>query len=99
MVPLTRDFATSDNKELNMAEKVKINFGQEIVDATPVDINQANEYFNQYFIEDGTVLKMKLVATKVFRIDDRYDQDGNPIYFVQSTNVLSVNSPSNLKKK
>ncbi len=82
-----------------MAEKVKINFGQEIVDATPVDINQANEYFNQYFIEDGTVLKMKLVATKVFRIDDRYDQDGNPIYFVQSTNVLSVNSPSNLKKK
>ncbi|MFH0940551.1 MAG: hypothetical protein V1840_01700 [Candidatus Omnitrophota bacterium] len=82
-----------------MAEKVKINFGQEIVDATPVDINQANEYFNQYFIEDGTVLKMKLVATKVFRIDDRYDQDGNPIYFVQSTNVLSVNSPSNLKKR
>lgn len=82
-----------------MAEKVKINFGQEIVDATPVDINQANEYFNQYFIEDGTVLKMKLVATKVFRIDDRYDQEGNPIYFVQSTNVLSVNSPSNLKKK
>ena len=82
-----------------MAEKIKINFGQEIVDATPLDINQANEYFNQYFIEDGTVLKMKLVATKVFRIDDRYDQDGNPIYFVQSTNVLSVNSPSNLKKK
>ena len=82
-----------------MAEKVKINFGQEIVDATPVDINQANEYFNQYFIEDGTVLKMKLVATKVFRIDDRYDQDGNPIYFVQSTNVLSVNSPSNMKKR
>ncbi len=82
-----------------MAEKVKINFGQEIVDATPVDINQANEYFNQYFIEDGTVLKMKLVATKVFRIDDRYDQEGNPIYFVQSTNVLSVNSPSHLKKK
>lgn len=81
-----------------MAEKVKINFGQEIVDATPLDINQANEYFNQYFVEDGTVLKMKLVATKVFRIDDRYDQDGNPIYFVQSTNVLSVNSPSNLKK-
>ncbi|OIO36430.1 MAG: hypothetical protein AUJ74_02345 [Candidatus Omnitrophica bacterium CG1_02_44_16] len=82
-----------------MADKVKINFGQEIVDATPVDINQANEYFNQYFIEDGTVLKMKLVATKVFRIDDRYDQEGSPIYFVQSTNVLSVNSPSNLKKK
>jgi hypothetical protein len=42
---------------------------------------------------------MKLVATKVFRIDDRYDQEGNPVYFVQSTNVLSVDSPQGLKKK
>ena len=82
-----------------MAEKVKINFGSEIVEAMPVDVNQANEYFNQYFLEDGTILKMKVVATKIFRIDDRFDQEGNPIYFVQSTNVLSVNSPSGLKKK
>lgn len=82
-----------------MAEKIKINFGSEMVDATPVDINQASEYFNQYFLEDGTVLKMKLVATKIFRIDGRHDQEGNPIYFVQSTNVLSVDSPAHLKKK
>jgi len=82
-----------------MSEKIKLNFGSEMVDATPVEINQANEYFNQYFLDDGTILKMKLVATKVFRIDDRYDQEGNPVYFVQSTNVLSVNSPQELKKK
>ena len=82
-----------------MAEKVKINFGPEIVLATPVAINQANEYFNQYFLEDGTLLKMKLVATKAFRIDDRFDQDGNPVYFVQSTNVLSIDSPSHLQRK
>lgn len=82
-----------------MAEKVKINFGSEVVEATPVNVNQANEYFNQYFLEDATVLRMKLVATKIFRIDDRYDQEGNPLYFVQSTNVLSVDSPEHLKKK
>jgi hypothetical protein len=82
-----------------MAEKVKLNFGSEVVEATPININQANEYFNQYFLEDGTLLKMKLVATKIFRLDDRYDQEGNPVYFVQSTNVLSVDSPSSLKKK
>lgn len=81
-----------------MAEKIKINFGSEIVEATPVDINQASEYFNQYILDDGTSLKLKLVATKVFRVDGRYDAEGNPIYFVQSTNVLSVNSPGPLKK-
>ena len=81
-----------------MAEKIKLNFGSETVDASPVDVNQSNEYFNQYFLEDGSVLKMKLVATKVFRLDDRFDAEGNPVYFVQSTNVLSVDAPSNLKK-
>ena len=82
-----------------MSDKIKINLGTEMVDATPVEINQAQEHFNQYLLEDGTALKMKLVATKAFRIDDRYDQEGNPVYFVQSTNVLSVNSPTGLKKK
>lgn len=82
-----------------MAEKIKINFGSELVEAEPVSINQSNEYFNQYLLEDGTLLKMKLVATKVFRIEGRFDQEGNPLYFVQSTNVLSVDSPPQLKKK
>lgn len=82
-----------------MAEKIKINLGPEVVEATPVEVNQASEYFNQYFLEDGTVLKMKLVATKVFRVEDRFDQEGNPVYFVQSTNVISADCPSGLKKK
>ncbi len=82
-----------------MPEKIRINLGNEIVDATPVPVNQANEYFNQYFLEDGTMLRMKLVATKVFRVEDRFDGEGNPVYFVQSTNVLSIDAPTHLKKK
>jgi hypothetical protein len=82
-----------------MADKIKINLGSEIVEATPVPVNQASEYFNQYLLEDGTVLRMKLVATKIFRVDDRFDAEGNPVYFVQSTNVLSADAPGNLKKK
>jgi hypothetical protein len=81
-----------------MSDKIKINFGNEIVDASPVGINQASEYFNQYFLDDGTVLRMKLVATKVFRVEGRYDQEGNPVYFIQSTNVLSADAPASLKR-
>jgi hypothetical protein len=82
-----------------MQDKIKINVGNEVVEATPVNVNQASEYFNQYFLEDGTILRMKLVATKIFRVDDRFDAEGNPVYFVQSTNVLSIDAPSHLKKK
>ena len=81
-----------------MSDKIKISFGNEIVEATPVVINQSSEHFNQYILDDGTVLRMKLVATKAFRLDDRYDQDGNPVYFVQSTNVLSADAPTHLKR-
>ena len=81
-----------------MSDKIKVNFGNEIVDASPVPINQSSEYFNQYFLDDGTVLRMKLVATRVLRLDDRYDNDGSPVYFVQSTNVLSVDAPGHLKR-
>ncbi|MDO8662693.1 MAG: hypothetical protein Q7K98_05690 [Candidatus Omnitrophota bacterium] len=82
-----------------MSNKVKINFGGEEMEATPVDINQTNEYWNQYLLDDGTVVKIKLVATKVLRVDSKYDNEGNPLYVIQSTNITAVNSPDNLKRK
>jgi hypothetical protein len=82
-----------------MANKVKINFGGEEVEALPVDVNQSNEHWNQYMLDDGTVIKMKLVATKVMRVDGKYDNEGNPLYVIQSTNITSVSAPDNLKKK
>ena len=86
-------------EETVMANKVKINFGGEEVEAVPMDINQTNEYWNQYLLDDGTVVKIKLVATKVLRVDNKYDNEGNPLYVIQSTNITSVNAPDNLKKK
>jgi len=82
-----------------MINKIKINFGGEEVEALPMEINQTNEYWNQYLLDDGTVIKMKLVATKVLRVDNKYDLEGNPLYIIQSTNITSVNAPDSLKKK
>lgn len=82
-----------------MVNKIKINFGGEEVEAVPIDINQTNEYWNQYLLDDGTVIRMKLVATKVLRVDNKYDAEGNPLYIIQSTNITSVNALDNLKKR
>ncbi|MDD3274996.1 MAG: hypothetical protein PHQ84_04460 [Candidatus Omnitrophica bacterium] len=82
-----------------MANKMKVNFGGEEVEAFPVEINQSNEHWNQYLLDDGTVVKMKLVATKVMRVDNKFDMEGNPLYIIQSTNITSVSAPDNLKKK
>lgn len=80
-------------------DKVTINMGGKQVLATPVDVNQSGEKWNEYLLEDGTVLKMKLVLKKVFRVDSEFDEEGNPVYVMQSTNVTSISAPGDLKKK
>jgi len=79
-------------------EKFKLPNG-EFVDAEPVEINQASESWNQYLLEDGALLKLKSVAIKVVRLKDQYDQTGNPVYFINSNNVVAVDCPDHLKKK
>ena len=48
---------------------------------------------------DGSVIKMKMVVSQIFRIDGTYDNEGNPAYQIKSTNVAAVSSPDTLKKK
>ena len=80
-------------------DKVLIQFGGREVAATPIDVNQSSELWNHYLLEDGTTLKMKLVLTKVLRVDGEFDPEGNPVYVMQSTNVTAISAPKHLKRK
>ena len=77
----------------------KINFQGREVDATEVDFQTRREDWNEYQLMDGSVIKMKLVVSRIFRIDGQYDNEGNPVYQIKSTNVAAVTSPDALKKK
>lgn len=79
--------------------KIQLGPGGQEKDAQLIDIQQSNEHWNQYLLGDGTVLRIKLVATEVWRIEGEWDQEGNPFYVVKSSNVLSVNPPEELRRK
>ncbi len=81
--------------------KRKIRFTQDgpEKDAQLIDIQQANEHWNQYLLGDQTVIKVKLVATEVWRVDGEFDADGNPVYVLKSHNVMTVNPPEELRQK
>lgn len=79
--------------------KKRVPYKGKEVEATPVSPTSTNEYWNQYFLEDGSVIRMKLVATEFARIDGEYDDDGNPVYSIKSTNVVSVETPEELKRR
>ena len=62
-------------------------------DAIPVGFQNSREYWNEYLLDDGTIIRLKLVATEVLKIADVRDASGAPVYVVKSTNVLVVNAP------
>jgi hypothetical protein len=79
------------------AEKTITLFGHDIP-VTEVPVVEAEERFIQYKLEDGTLLKVKNVATSVLRVNDQYLPDGSPVYLVLANPVVSVvSSPINKK--
>lgn len=83
-----------------MVDKIKVPVpGGGHVDATSIDVNQSSEQWNTYLLDDGSTLRAKLVVTKVFRIDNSYDVEGNPVYSFHSQNICTVQAPENLRKK
>jgi len=64
-----------------------------------IDFKAIKEEWNEYELEDGTKLKVKLVLVDVLRFPD-YTPLGEPVYQIMSRNVLKTTYvPDDLKKK
>jgi hypothetical protein len=68
-------------------------------DATEVGFRTSGENWNEYLLDDGTVIRLKLVVTEAVRVDGQYDPEGNPLYLVKSTNVMGVSAPEHLRRQ
>ncbi|MDA2918595.1 hypothetical protein MYX76_03705 [Desulfobacterota bacterium AH_259_B03_O07] len=82
-----------------MATKTKTRFQGKEVEALNLNFEVNKEGWNEYTTDDGSVVKVKLVVTKILRVEDQYSQDGDPIYMIQSGNVVTAIVPEELKKK
>ena len=82
-------------------EKKKLRFAGNDLNVFDVPIKKATEPFADYELEDGSILRVKSVVTSVLRLEAQNNpENGNPIYIVQSTPVVSVvSAPENLIKK
>lgn len=76
-----------------MERKTTRDFGQGFVPVTEVGFRSSGENWNEYLTDDGTVIRVKLVATEILRLDDQFDAQGNPIYVVGSQNVIVISAP------
>lgn len=47
------------------------------------------EEWNEYVLEDGTVMRIKSSATEIARTD-KFDRNGDPVYFVNTSQILAL---------
>ena len=72
----------------------------DLVDGTVVDVVESTERFTDIKLEDGTTLRTKVAVAEVLRVDDQWDNDGNPMYVLKNqTLVVVAAAPDNLKKE
>ena len=72
--PSTREYAPD---ELNKLPRTEVNFSPIIED------------WNVYRLPGGDRIKVKLVVATVFRVKDRFNLFGDPLYLVNSQNVIT----------
>ncbi len=82
-----------------MERRTRVNWQGKEVDAVELPFQAAGEHWNEYLVNDGSVIKLKTITTQVFRLEGHYDNDGNPIYLIKSTNILAVSAHEKLKRK
>jgi hypothetical protein len=69
------------------------------VEATELLFRAAGESWNEYLVDDGCLLRLKIVVTEVNRLEGEYDADGQPVYAIKSVNAMRVSAPKHLRRE
>jgi hypothetical protein len=78
-------------------KKVPLSDGR-VIEGTIMPFQTAGEHWNEYLVDDGTVVRIKLVVKEIVRLDGEYDARGDPLYTVESTNVSAISAPEDLRR-
>lgn len=81
-----------------MPRKTRINIGDRSIEAEDMEFTTGREDWNEYRVEDGFTVRIKLVVSSILKTGDR-DPQGNPVYIVQSTNIVKVLPPETYSRK
>jgi hypothetical protein len=81
-----------------VARKTRINIGDRTIEAEDMEFQTGREDWSEYQVEDGFTVRIKLVVSSILKTQER-DPQGNPVYIVQSTNIVKVLPPETYTRK
>ena len=70
-------------------DKLNIEYQGRMIEVDRVEFIERKEGWNEYQLTNGKVLRIKLIATTIFKAKTELDQAGNPLYIIQSQNVIA----------
>ena len=80
--------------------KVQLVPGGPTLDAVDVSVDETSEKWSEYKLSDGTTLRLKQVLMEISRVDEQFDQEGNPMYVIKAQPVMAVvDVPDKLKRR
>jgi hypothetical protein len=68
---------------------MKVMYQGREVEGKPIDFLTRQEDFNEYQLTDGKILKIKMVVTRIIKLEGEKAPDGTPVYFIQNQNVVA----------
>jgi hypothetical protein len=68
---------------------MKVPYQGRQVEGKAIDFLTRKEDFNEYQLTDGKTLRIKMVVTRIIRLEGETAPDGSPIYLIQSQNVVA----------
>ena len=78
-----------------MAKTVGIEIEGKPVQGVVVNVKESVERWTSVQLEDGTKIRLRPVVTETARID-QFDKDGQPVYVLKSTTIMTVDAPPSL---
>ena len=82
-----------------MERRRKVPYQGKEFEGIEVPIKASGELWNEYLLEDGTVIRLKVVMTDVIKVENEFDGEGTPVYVMKSTMISSVSAPEHLRRK
>ena len=79
--------------------KINLNLGDKVVEAEKIDFNPIAENWSLYRLEDGSVVRLRLVVSEIFKLPGSDPVTGMPQYLAKSTNIMAVEPPSSSTTK
>jgi len=80
-----------------MGIKTKVKIGDKFVDGEELEFKPKKEEWNIYEAEDGSIIKVKVVVSKIIRTNEKHPLRNDPIYSVSSQTIVDARVPEKLK--